>query len=439
MKTRLIFLFFPFFNFALAQTFVEVSDLNIEGVSLSWVEFADVDSDDDLDLLIQGQGVGHSSTYTKLFQNDGAGNFSEVENSPFSSVFLGDLAFADVDGDNDLDVLISGKGAWPNEIKSTKLYFNDGTGEFTASGNSPFVDVSHGSIAFADVDGDTDQDLLITGDNDGNSAITKLYLNDGLGSFTEQNNSPFAAVTSGSVAFADVDGDTDQDVLITGGSSVFLQGQGSVLYINDGIGNFTIKTGTPFEGVRYSSVDFADIDGDLDQDVLITGRGEQPFSGLYINDGVGNFSLSTEDQIYPVEFGCAAFADVDNDSDLDLFLTGANHMPPYPDWNNARLYINESQTVPNPPDQEDPISGFIVYPNPAKSSDLINISYDYYLTGILEYSIFNSKGNLVLHGNNCLELGNGKIQISITSLAGGLYFLKVQHDKNEEVFRLMVD
>jgi hypothetical protein len=34
---------------------------------------------------------------------------------------------------------------------------------------------------------------------------------------------------------------------------------------------FTEMTGTPFEGVAESSIAFADVDGDNDQDVLISG------------------------------------------------------------------------------------------------------------------------------------------------------------------------
>ncbi len=63
--------------------------------------------------------------------------------------------------------------------------------------------------------------------------------------------------------------------------------------------NFTEVTGTPFTGVALSSIAFADVDGDNDQDVLITGLnlvqqgtpGDR-ISKLYTNDGAGNFSGS---------------------------------------------------------------------------------------------------------------------------------------------------
>ena len=85
--------------------------------------------------------------------------------------------------------------------------------------NPALARVFYSSIAFADVDGDNDQDLVITGAvNTLNNPVTILYSNDGLGNFTEVQGTPFVAIERGSIAFSDVDGDSDQDLLITGKS-----------------------------------------------------------------------------------------------------------------------------------------------------------------------------------------------------------------------------
>ncbi|MGI0108256.1 FG-GAP repeat domain-containing protein [Salinimicrobium sp. WS361] len=92
--------------------------------------------------------------------------------------------------------------------------------------------------------------------------------------------SNFEGVQNSSIAFADVDRDGDQDVLITGGSGDMnggtMDGEGAkaILYLNDGKGNYTEDTGTPFEGVQNGSIAFADIDGDNDQDLFVTGGGD---------------------------------------------------------------------------------------------------------------------------------------------------------------------
>jgi hypothetical protein len=94
-----------------------------------------------------------------------AQNFTEVTGTPFTGVAQSSIAFADVDGDNDLDVLITGLNfmGQPPGVRISKLYTNDGVGNFTEVFGTPFAGVEEGSIAFADVDGDNDQDVLITG------------------------------------------------------------------------------------------------------------------------------------------------------------------------------------------------------------------------------------------------------------------------------------
>ncbi|PJF33097.1 MAG: hypothetical protein CUN57_03045, partial [Phototrophicales bacterium] len=114
-----------------------------------------------------------------------------------------------------------------------------------------------------------DNDVLLLGEND-SERITKLYTNDGTGNFTEVSNTPFEGVTSGSVAFSDVDGDGDEDVLIAGANNSF--DRITKLYNNDGTGTFTEVLGTSFEQVYDTSIAFSDVDGDGDEDVLIAGR-----------------------------------------------------------------------------------------------------------------------------------------------------------------------
>ena len=80
----------------------------------------------------------------------------------------------------------------------------------------PFTGVYSSSTVFADVDGDTDKDVLISGYNKDMGPITKLYTNDGSGKIAENLDTKFIGVFNSSNAFADIDGDGDLDVLITG-------------------------------------------------------------------------------------------------------------------------------------------------------------------------------------------------------------------------------
>ena len=50
---------------------------------------------------------------------------------------------------------------------------------FTEVLDTPFEDAAYGSIAFSDVDGDNDPDVLITGENSLGDVFAKLYTNEG--------------------------------------------------------------------------------------------------------------------------------------------------------------------------------------------------------------------------------------------------------------------
>jgi len=184
-------------------------------------------------LLITGHnGVGPIS---KLYKNDGTGNFTEDVGQPFDAVFGGNIAFADVDNDNDLDVLITGsKNSLYDEV--TKLYKNDGNGNFTVASGSSFYAGFHTAIAFADIDNDNDQDLIITAGLESwvfDKSVTKLYKNDGTGKFSEVPFTTFVGVRAGDVAFADIDNDNDQDLIITGYDGAHGY---TMLFTNDGTG-----------------------------------------------------------------------------------------------------------------------------------------------------------------------------------------------------------
>ncbi|MEM6722782.1 MAG: T9SS type A sorting domain-containing protein [Bacteroidota bacterium] len=314
----------------LAQSFSEISQTPFPGVNVGSVSFADIDGDNDQDVLITGSG--DSELITQLFINDGLGNYTEVQNTALEVVGASASAFADVDDDDDLDLLITGSNGTD---RIANLYLNDGGGNFSVVMNTPFEVLSAGTVNFEDVDGDDDLDVLTTGSNV-NGWRTKLYLNDGSGNFTEAMGTPFEPVAASSVAFADVNGDDEPDVLITGFNGSIRVAK---LYLNDGSGNFTEMMNTPFDGVEGSSVNFADVDDDDDLDVLITGfnTSSQGTAILYLNDGSGNFTVAMNTPFEGVGVSAATFSDVDGDDDPDVLITGFTGFIPI-----AELYVNDA-------------------------------------------------------------------------------------------------
>ncbi|HKL40843.1 MAG TPA: VCBS repeat-containing protein, partial [Cryomorphaceae bacterium] len=303
---------------------------NIPDAYESTLNFADFDNDGDQDFLMTG--IFGSAPRARIYINDGFGEFSGGQS--FSGVKNGATAIADVDNDGDLDLLITGGDN--TIIPKAKLYLNNGNGSFSEDTDVPFEGVKNSAVAFADMDGDGDKDCLITGSNNF-GLITKFYENNGNGGFTEANINYSAGLSNGDLEFFDVDGDGDIDLLASGSNGTQLLAR---LYINNGNGGLSLDTSTPFIGVGQSAMAVADVDMDGDIDVLITGERILPLSGtatLYLNDGEGGFQSVTDAPLEGVIQGSVAFSDVDGDSDPDLLIVGRNNS----DQPVSNLYIND--------------------------------------------------------------------------------------------------
>ena len=401
-------------------------DTTFDAVMNGSVAFADIDGDSDLDVLITGRkNFSLSSSISKLYKNNGLGYFTLVSGTPFEGVFFSSVAFADIDGDDDQDLLITGR-INTGVVFSSNLYTNDGNGNYTLVNNTPFDQVASGTSDFADIDGDGDQDVLITGGKTDYSRISNLYTNDGAGNFTLVDDTPFDPVRGGSVAFADIDGDGDLDVLITGKNNNSFRI--AKLYTNDGLGNFTLVNNTPFLGVFNGSVAFADIDSDNDQDVLITGYfGEiLTLSYLYINDGGGNYTIANETLFEGASDGSIAFADIDGDNDQDVLITGRN-------GNNKRL----SNLYRNNTYQSVGIDGNIffkevsIYPNP--SEGMVNI--DLGNLDNVSIKVLSLSGRMVYQKES---INTSVYQFELNE-APGIYFFEITFRGKKQQIKLVIN
>lgn len=306
-----------------AQNFSLVSGTPFTGTTDGSAHLVDIDGDGDLDFFNTGdQGGSGFQGIAELYTNDGSGNFTLVAGTPFPGVESASADFADLDGDGDQDLILTGS---IDGGRIANMYSNDGAGNFTLVAGTPFLDVSVGDVVIADLDGDTDLDVIISGYNTEAAArISVVYKNDGSGNFTIFTESPaFALANEGDVDVADIDGDGDLDLLITGDDG---PGELTKFYTNDGTGIFTedVTASSLFTDMRDGDADFADIDGDGDQDLLINGRfgSSDREAYLYINDGSGNFTLVAGTPFYGANAGTVDFFDVDNDGDQDVLISG---------------------------------------------------------------------------------------------------------------------
>ncbi len=391
--------------------------------------FSDVDLDGDDDVLLTG--ADDTSVTAKLYSNDGNGVFSEVSGTPFRGVSRSSVAFSDVDGDGDGDVLITGEDSLFTLI--AKLYTNNGSGVFTEVAGTPFEGVYDGSVAFSDVDDDGDSDVLITGTNSSFTVIAKLYANNGSGVFTEMTGDPFIPVSSGSVAFSDVDGDGDSDVLLTGGNG--LLPFTSILYLNDGNGAFAETGDAAFEGTAYGSAAFSDVDNDGDSDVLITGETNSGsrITKLYTNNGSGVFAEVAGTPFTGLWECSAAFSDVDGDGDADVLIAGENNsFVPV-----TRLYRNNGPITSVEQATGAEKIKYVLYPNPVTSGQL-TLAFEADRSAPWKIALYSSEGNFVQSWQSWVTGGHNSINLNIPVLEPGLYQVQATDGKNNIVAKFLI-
>ncbi len=321
----LVFIFFVSSTFCLGQNIDLTPALpgpELYSADVGDLMLADVDNDGDNDLISIGGALGGEGTQTDVYINDGNGNFSELTAGPFINVRNGVIELGDVNNDNFLDIYI--QGSTGGGTKVANLYINDGAGNFTLPDGQPFGERSEGDATFGDVDNDGDLDLLTTGVMNffTSDPFTTLFLNDGSGNFTEATGTPFEVVSLSSVEFIDVENDGDLDVILHGRDAN--DNHSTTFYTNDGAGNFTQMTDS-FEDFSGGQIAIGDSDNDGDVDILMTGSTSLgDITQLYINDGSGNYSLSTSTTLPGAVTGETKFGDFDSDGDLDVLISGVS-------------------------------------------------------------------------------------------------------------------
>lgn len=116
------------------------------------------------------------------------------------------------------------------------------------------------------------------------------------------------------------------------------------------------EVNTSIENFFYASLDWGDYDNDGYKDLVISGAidvdnddsADQSVVKLYKNDGANNFTEVSIPNIYGLHLGAIKFADVDNDKDLDIIVTGQNytHITKYFTTvyeNNAGVFTEKQQ------------------------------------------------------------------------------------------------
>jgi hypothetical protein len=237
-------------------------------------------------------------------------NFTKANPQPnLVEVWSGTFASGDIDGDGDKDLFMTGI----TPALRAKLYLNDGMGNFTEVVTTIFPPTSSSQAIFKDLDNDGDLDLYFSGQNSLGAKFTNIYKNNGSGVFTLSANTGLPSIVWKGAAIADVDNDGDQDIaIISTGAGI------SGVYLNNGNAVFTLQSNSPFAAIS-GALAFIDMENDGDQDLLISGNASIQ---LYQNNGSGIFTLNTNSTFANLSSEDIDVADTDNDGDLDFLING---------------------------------------------------------------------------------------------------------------------
>jgi hypothetical protein len=245
-------------------------------------------------------------------------------------------AFADIDGDGDLDAFVSGS------IGSTHFFANTGSAlepKFAAPIANPFglFDIGNRSFTtFGDIDADGDLDAFV-GDQIGNVSFFRNTGTAAAPRFGTRLLNPFGLADAGDSSTpvpVDLDGDGDLDLAVGNysGDTLFFRNTGTAA-----APAFVAPLTNPFglaRNGRAARPSFADLDGDGDLDAFV---GSQQFTvqeSLHWFENTGSAASPAFAPAAAHPFGLlhlggpasVAFGDVDSDGDLDALASGGSSL-----------------------------------------------------------------------------------------------------------------
>ncbi len=336
--------------------------------------FFDYDNDGDQDLLVIGIKEEQRTEGLVLYENNGAGNFTDITKKvgmselPIGARFS--AAICDIENDGDLDVIVAGytddkEVVWNGSLEEL-LYVNNSEKigrRFTEEANERglnqrvFSDLRGATyvILCIDINRDGSPDILVGNDN-GINVPNELYINNGTGSFTNQavlyridyssnqENFPRDAADTMGIDIGDINLDGIPDIIMSnyeGRTTLVFQG-----YLERE--DIRFRETAREIGIRNTSrtnwgVRFVDPDNDMDLDVMIsssgsTGGSETAEEQYWRNNGwtednkgdlstYREFSPVSDRQILRAPSYGLALTDLELDGRVDVVIANSDSLP----------------------------------------------------------------------------------------------------------------
>ncbi len=240
------------------------------------------------------------------------------------------LAIADFNGDGKLDLVTSGTATNANQV-AVRFGNNDANGSFQSpvyylAGTNP------GAIAVGDLDGINGLDIAVATFTTSGRTRLAILLNQGNGTFNEvtsaqcQNNDPSCpggADQIVNVAVGKIDGNNSLDIVVSDINSELV-----LIYFGSGTGTFNSPIAVNFPNNVGGSkfVTLADMDGDLDHDLVVAVGSNGP-GEVHIKYNAGNGTFPSQANfIVPVSNSPSSITVADFDGIRGLDFAVANQL-----------------------------------------------------------------------------------------------------------------
>ena len=308
-----------------------------EEINESSLDWSDYNNDNYLDILLSGFRIEDPTLYafSEIYKNNADKTFTWQEEINFTKAGVGELKWGDYNNNANNDVLQCGLTKYGERI--SELYNNNGNNLF--NNIFSFEGLYYSSLDWGDYNNDGYLDFIIVGLNS-STPETKIYKNQGDSIFVEQTQFEISNVRRGSVEWGDYNNDGFLDVLISGNSE---NERITKIYKNINGEEFEEINADNIAQVYLSSVIWGDYNNDGLLDICVTGSNYTVYTTkLYRNNGDDIFIEQTDVSITPVKYSSVAWADYDNDNDLDILLTGVYASASF----TSKIYKNNT-TTPN--------------------------------------------------------------------------------------------